>query len=431
MAFTSSLSSTKTMKLSLKNWLLINKKICLSLLSQKILTCLLVFFFWISSNGQIANYVNNGGFEIANPANMQKPKYWDAIDTTKYVGVLCSQTITPYLVPNSSFTHQWPVEGANYFLSTLLFKPNTPQTERGYPRNKLKQTLQAGKNYCVRFYVNVTDATTYGADGLGAYFGDSTLDTISKCMTPISYLTPQIQYGGFVTDTMNWIPITGTFTANGTEKYMMLGNYKSDAMTNTVLINPTNLPLVFCDVLYDNVSVIDIDLPAFAGRDTFFIPGDSVYLGRPSDVGIDEVCTWYKLPNTTTAVDTVAGFWLKPTTTCTYVVKQDICGNIKYDTIILYQSAIGVHELTVINESLKLYPQPTSDILNIELNAKMKNPFSRIKLMDNMGRMIREEEIVFINNRATIDLKYLPNGIYLITLSNNDGSINKKLVITN
>jgi len=86
------------MKASPKNWLLLNKNFCLSSLNQKALTCLLVFLFVTNTNAQIANYVNNGGFEIANPANMQKPKYWDAIDTTKYVGVLCSQTITPFLV---------------------------------------------------------------------------------------------------------------------------------------------------------------------------------------------------------------------------------------------------------------------------------------------------------------------------------------------
>lgn len=413
-----------------KNWLLLNRNTCLSSLNQKVLTCLLVFLFCINSKGQIANYVNNGGFEIPNPANMQKPKYWDGIDTTKYVGILLSQTITPYLVPNSSFTHQWPVAGANHFISSLFFKPNSPQTNRGYPRNKLKQTLQAGKTYCVKFYVNVTDATTYGVDGLGAYFGDSSLDTIKLCDKPISYLTPQIQYAGLVTDTMNWVLVTGTFTATGIEKYMMLGNFKSDVTTNTVLINPTNLPLVFCDVLYDQVSVMDISLPAFAGRDTFFVASDSIYLGRPSDVGIDEACVWYKLPNTTTAVDTVAGFWVKPTTTCTYVVKQDICGNIKYDTIVLYQSAIGINELNLLSQSTKLYPQPAQDILNIELGSKMKDPFNRIKFMDNLGRMIREEEISFISSKATVSLKDLENGVYLIRLSTQTNeSIVKKLTI--
>lgn len=414
------------MKQLLKSWLLLNK--LLTLKQKAFLSLLLLFSFF--SYSQVVNYVNNGSFEIPNPYNMQKPKYWDGIDTTKYMGILLSQTITPFLVPNSSYTHQWPKTGNNYLISALLFKPNSPSTNRGYPRNKLKQNLQSGKTYCVKFYTNVTDQSTYGADGLGAYFGDNSLDTITQCSKPISYLTPQTQYSGLITDTMNWVLVTGTFTANGNEKYLMLGNFKSDATTNTVMINPTNLPVIACEVLYDNVSVIDIDLPAFAGRDTFFIPGDSVYLGRLSDVGIDEDCIWYKLPNTTTAIDTVAGLWVKPVTTTTYVVKQDICGNIKWDTVVLYQSAIGVNELDLLSNNLKIYPQPASNEVNIQLNLQMDEPFNKYKLYNNLGQLVREEELVFKNYIASIRVEDLEDGVYFISISNlQNETITKKLVI--
>jgi len=244
---------------------------------QKALFCFL-FFSFIISKGQIANYVNNGGFEVPKSNNLQKAKYWEAIDTNKYVGLMYSAIIPPYLVPINSVTYQWPRHGNAWFGSTLLYKPNTTQTNRGYPRNLLKGTLQAGKTYCVKFYCNITNNSTYGVDGLGAYFGDNTTDTISHCMTPISYLTPQIQNptNNIIGDTLNWIPITGTFVANGIEKYMILGNFKSDASTNSAIINPTYLPGIFCDVLYDDISVIDIALPAYAGPDIWGIPTNTV-----------------------------------------------------------------------------------------------------------------------------------------------------------
>ncbi|MDX2173763.1 MAG: hypothetical protein SFY56_11630, partial [Bacteroidota bacterium] len=353
------------MKLLLKNSLLPININCFFTLKHKTLLCLM-FFYCLTVKTQIANYVNNGGFEIPRTSNQQQPVFWSAIDSTKFLGLMYSYTISPYLVPLSSLTYQWPKSGNAWFGTTFFYKPNTPQTLRGYPRNTLKATLQAGKTYCVKFYVNITTQSTYGIDAIGAYFGDNSTDTITHCMTPISYLNPQIQNtSGIITDTLNWVPITGTFVANGNEKYMILGNFKSDAATNSVMINPTNLPLIFTDVLFDDVSCIPIDLPAYAGADIWAIPGNTVYLGRSQDVGIDEACTWYNLTNTTTPVANAAGFSLTVSAiTATYMVKQDICGVIKYDTVVVHASALGNVEWQMLNDKLKLYPNPANELLN-------------------------------------------------------------------
>ncbi|MDP1802994.1 MAG: T9SS type A sorting domain-containing protein [Bacteroidota bacterium] len=415
------------MKALLKNWLLpIN---CNSFLNKNKMGFLLILFFLLFkySNSQIANYVNNGSFEVPKYFNAQKAKYWEATDTTKYVGVMYSAIIPPYLVPTSGPTYQWPRTGNAWFASTLLFKPNTPQTARGYPRNTLKGTLQAGKTYCVKFYSNITNNSTYGVDGLGAYFGDNTTDTIHYCMTPITYLTPQIQnpVNNILSDTLNWTLITGTFVANGTEKYMMLGNFKSDAATNSVMINSTTT-VIASEVIYDDVSVIDIDLPAFAGPDVWGIPLNSVYLGRPQDVGIDEACMWYHLPNTTTAIDTAAGINVTvATTTQTYMVKQDICGNVKYDTVIVYASATGINEQETILDNVNLFPNPASDELNIALSVQTNIDFNRIFIYNSIGQLIREEEITFKNNKAFINTANLQSGVYYLNMK----GINKRFVI--
>lgn len=415
------------MKQSRKNWLLQDKPLELK---QKVIVILLLLFS-LPSNSQVVNFVNNGGFEIPNPSNLQKPKYWDAFDTTKFMGILLSQTITPFLVPNSSYTYQWPKEGSNFLIGTQ-YMPSCSSGCIGYPKNRLKQSLVSGKTYCFKMYTNLSNESTHAIDSHQVFFTDSSNDTIKYCTIPLTYLTPQISYTtGYISDTLNWTLIQGTYIANGNETYIVLGNFKSAPSTNTLLVNPKNMPTSFSVYSYDAVSLIDIDLPAFAGRDTFFIPGDSIYLGRLSDVGIDEACMWYKLPNTTTAIDTVAGFWLKPTTTCTYVVKQDICGNIKYDTIVLYQSAIGINELNLISNNLKIYPQPTSNEITIQLNLQMDNPFNKYRLYDNLGQLIREEELNLNNNSATINVQEIENGVYSIFLVNNKNeSVTKKLVIT-
>jgi hypothetical protein len=416
------------MKALLKNWLLPINCNRFLIKKQKALLCFLFFSFFISK-GQIANYVNNGGFEVPKSNNLQKAKYWDAIDTTKFVGLMYSAIIPPYLIPISGITFQWPRSGNAWFGTTLFYKPNTTQTLRGYPRNILKGTLQVGKTYCIKFYCNITNQSSYGVDGLGAYFGDNTTDTISHCMTPISYLTPQIQNptNNIISDTLNWILISGTFVANGTEKYMILGNFKSDAATNSVMINPANLPVIATDVLYDDVSVIDIDLPAYAGPDLWGIPFNTVYLGRPQDVGIDEACMWYKLPNTTTAIDTAAGINVTVGVTIdTYVVRQEICGNVKWDTVIVYPSATGLSELEYLKNNISVFPNPANDILNISFNLQDKETFSKISVFNNLGQLMSEEELK--NN--SINIKDLPNGVYYLNFfSDKSGSVSKRFVI--
>jgi hypothetical protein len=209
------------MKALQKNWLLpIN---CNSFLNINKMSIVLILFFIFTklSNAQIANYINNGGFEVANANNQQRAKYWDAIDTNKYGGILLSEIISPYLVPASSFGYQWPRNGNNFLMSSLFYKPSTSQTGRGYPRNLLKGILQGGKTYCVKFHYCISNQSSFGIDGLGAYFGNNTLDTITKCDKPIVYLSPQIQNptNNILSDTLNWSLLTGTFVANGTEKY--------------------------------------------------------------------------------------------------------------------------------------------------------------------------------------------------------------------
>jgi len=411
-------------------------------IKSRSLAILLACFVFSTKAQQIANYVNNGGFEVPKASNLQKAKYWDSIDSIKYGTILLSQTITPFLVPQSSFTYQWPFKGKNYLLSSLLFKPNTLQTLRGYPRNYLKQSLQSGKTYCVKFYCNITNQSSFAVDGLGAYFGDVNIDTITQCNKPISYLAPQVQYmAGFMTDTMNWVPVTGTFVANGTEKYLLLGNFKSDLTTSTLMINPTNSVLVFSDVLYDNVSCIDIDLPAYAGPDLWCIPGDSVFIGRQPDVGIDEACMWYQMPNTTTPIDTVAGLWVKPNTTTSYMVRQEICGNVKWDLVTVNQSATGLVRSNIIANSLKLFPQPTSDELNLTFEMEGPYEFSTLKVYNSLGELVKEEAIKFVDGKAQLKTSDLTNGIYTLQLSfldtalvplatRNDGwQITKKFVI--
>jgi hypothetical protein len=235
-----------------------------------------------------------------------------------------------------------------------------------------------------------------------------------------------------VTDTMGWTLITGTFVANGTEKHCVIGNFKSDANTNKILINPTNLPAIACDVLIDDVSCIPTDLPAYAGADLWAIPGQTVYIGRTQDVGIDEACTWYNLSNTLTPIANAAGMTLTVAlSTQTYMVKQDICGIVKYDTVIVHASGLGNAELQYLTDNIKLYPQPASTLLNIETAVTEAGLFSQVNIYNALGQMIREEELNLSNGTQQLDISDLADGFYTLQFSTTKGyTLKKSLVVS-
>jgi hypothetical protein len=200
----------------------------------------------------------------------------------------------------------------------------------------------------------------------------------------------------------------------------MIGNFKSNNNTNTTLVNPDALPVNAADYLIDDVSLIELDLPAFAGHDTVLMLGDSLFLGREPDVGINDDCIWYKLPGTT-PVDTIAGFWIKPTETCTYVVRQEICGLVKWDTVHVYMDALGLGRLQMLAGGLDLYPVPAGDRLELLAGQRqITAEFNLQRICNSYGELIREEEIIFRDNKASVITTDLPAGVYTLQLMNND-----------
>jgi hypothetical protein len=298
----------------------------------------------------------------------------------------------------------------------------------------MKGNLQMGKVYCVKFYANIFNPSTYGMDGFAAYFGDNSLDTISKFGIPLTYLSPQIENptNNIITDTLNWTLITGTFVASGHEKFMVIGNFKSDAATNTILINPTSLPAVFTDVTLDAVSCIELDLPAYAGPDRSIIPGDSAFIGREPDFAIDPGCVWYRLPDMT-PLDTISGLWVKPIVTTTYVVKQVLdCSAEKWDTVVVYMDLVGLFDLEAAEKAIRLFPNPARDHLELEIsNALFAEAFRTIRIYDQLGQIIREEEL---ENRSKVRLATgdLAEGLYVIQLYGGDQnfSVYKRIMIS-
>lgn len=410
----------------------------------------LIFFYvsvglsFLNSQGQqIGNYVSNGDFEdcincTTIPYNAY-PRSWTSVDSSTYCFLYCSKnppiSNLPFIVTGY---YQQPRSGNNMILLTHFCELGTclPTNSRNYPRNKLKQKLTSNKSYCVKFYVNIVNVSTLGVYEFAAYFGDESLDTIKYDRVPLTYLNPQVQNGtgNFITDTLNWTLVTGTFVATGNEKYVVLGNFKSNAATNTIALNPSQLPQLATDIYYDDVSCIELNLPAYSGSDQIILPGDSVFIGRQPDFEIDKGCIWFKLPNMTTAIDTVSGLWVKPAVTSTYVVRQELdCSQVKWDTVvvIINNNLAGIDKLKWLTDNISLFPNPTSGNLNIFFSSSVPADISEYCVVDNLGRIIHEKQIDIKNSSFILSTSDLVSGLYQIHFKTQFGTVTKKFVKTN
>lgn len=211
----------------------------------------------------------------------------------------------------------------------------------------------------------------------------------------------------FYSDTLNWMKVEGLYTATANHTYLTLGNFKSQAATNYTVAYPTNTSIV-AEYYTDDVSVIDIATPAYAGRDTLLCTNDSVFLGRTLEIGLD--CQWF---NNNIQIAEGAGIWVKPSNTQTYIVKQDLCGIIDYDTVTVSIDPtcfVGINELNK-QTTFEVYPNPTNSILNIRRkNQQLQN--ATIEIKNTLG------QIVYIDVYAhQIDVTHLPAGIYFISLN--------------
>ncbi|HXC06875.1 MAG TPA: hypothetical protein VNZ86_19085, partial [Bacteroidia bacterium] len=181
---------------------------------------------------------------------------------------------------------QYPRTDSSYAAWALY--QNTSFVTREYIQNKLVRKLTAGKTYCLKYYINLNNASQYAIDQIGAYFDDG---SISTPWAAVSTVIPQIVTapGIFYKDTLNWVQISGTYTANGTEQYLTLGNFKTNALTDTLTAN-TSAPRIIAYYNIDDVSLIPTDVVAWAHNDTTICAGDSLMLGRMPEVGLE--CTW-------------------------------------------------------------------------------------------------------------------------------------------
>ena len=161
-------------------------------------------------------------------------------------------------VPQNFFGNQNARTGVGYTgIGVALYSGS-----REYIEVKLLDSLVAGEDYCVQFYVSLADSCLYASDDIGAYFSPDSV--FSSNVNPL-LSTPQIENdsGVFLTNKTDWTLVSGQFTATGGERYLVIGNFKNEANTDTVSVpgGGTFSPGNYTGAYYyiDDVSVTSCD----------------------------------------------------------------------------------------------------------------------------------------------------------------------------
>jgi hypothetical protein len=279
---------------------------------------------------------------------------------------------------------------------------------REYIQSKLLNKLITGKVYCIKFYCNLSNWSRAFIKPLGAYLDNG--DVSATSTSGLIELNPQVYSQQLLSDTINWMKIEGYFTANGTEEYLTIGNFFKNVDSEVSF--PSSSPSSWVVYYYiDDVSVIDINTPAYAGVNTTIAIGDSVFIGRTPEIGLNEDCIWYVdgIP-----IDTVAGLWVMPDSTTTYILEQTICGYTTYDTVTVTVLPTNINELFKEN-NLRLYPNPNDGTFTIEHNLNGNNYV--LEIVDVMGNTVHHE-ILTNGNQQKIETKQLSSGIYFVKILN-------------
>ncbi len=327
------------------------------------------------------------------------PEYFNSCDSTFYCGV-----------PGNCEGYQYPRSGNAYVGGKVFFDESFfALTTRDYIQGHLTQTLIPGKSYCLTFYVSLAYESQYAVNGIGAYLDDGKIDTaINTCGLALPQYLPQVFGYTIITDTINWTKIQGEFIANGTEKFITIGNFfrKAD-------ISYVSSPYCSNQISYyyiDDVSIIESDAILETGTGGIVSPGsDSVWLG-PADEGMP--CAYY-ISGNTTPFAYGGGFKVHPDTTTTYVVELDLCGHVTYDTVVVIAASAGVSIAGKL-ASVHLSPNPVKDVLRIE-----NGNGSELTIYDMLGQK-RYAGLIKQDNEE-IKMGQFSSGIYLVEVKGENG----------
>ena len=190
---------------------------------------------------------------------------------------------------NNSNGFQIPKTGVAY--SDLLVYYDPIQNTRLYLECELTQTLEKNKFYVVNFFVSLANKSKFYTNAIAAHFSPNKIEKFDySYLQTVSHVIGKEK----IKDTLDWVEISGIYTAEGGGNFIVLGNFFSDANSvfdtlqgnlayeSTYYIDDVSVTL--CDTCKDvdttksnNLFIPDIFSPNGDGvNDKLFVRGNNI-----------------------------------------------------------------------------------------------------------------------------------------------------------
>jgi len=78
--------------------------------------------------------------------------------------------------------------------------------------------------------------------------------------------------------------------------------------------------------------------------------------------------------------------------------------------------------------SVKIFPDPASDIVIVEMNKNVINPIS-IAILNTDGKVLKTEVVNVTDGKLSLDVSNLLNGIYFLKIKEGEGMYNLKFAM--
>ena len=183
------------------------------------------FFFFAHMHAQYDNLIKNPGFEgKTSPASttfaIGEQDFNDAVPSWKTLNS------ADYFNSNASECEGFPLALAHTGEGRVgIIMGQKNDTYREFIEGNLSQPLQKGKIYCVKFFVALDHSCVMTSDNVGACLTSDPTFTKGNDYYHFNPPTPQIVHKGIITSEMNWVLISGYYTAKGGEQYITIGNF--------------------------------------------------------------------------------------------------------------------------------------------------------------------------------------------------------------
>ena len=216
------------------------------------------------------NLVPNPGFEESDSCTFglglgQIHDWYSAFLTPDHLQS-CQPYGTANGLPMNLFTFQHPYEGSSC-VGVFTYVDLSGQEQREWIMVSLLETLVPGETYYCSFRANAGFGGNdeypqiwVASDHVGMLFSTYDRHWYSGDPYPAPLNLAQIQYPQVLTDTLGWTLVSGSFVADSAYTFLMIGNFFTNSLTDTLHFGDQNAVWPWYDFGYTLIDAVCVSI---------------------------------------------------------------------------------------------------------------------------------------------------------------------------